>query len=45
MKVIFGKEQAEEMWREWAANPGRDIVADVHPKVFEMINIMRTKPV
>lgn len=45
LKAVFGEQRAEVIWRQLAANPGRDIIAEVKPGVYEMLNIMRTKPV
>lgn len=41
LKVVFGEKQAAKIWRDLAANPGRDIVAEVPEPIFELLNRMK----
>jgi hypothetical protein len=41
LKRLLGEQQAERVWREMAANPGRDIVVDITPENLELLNRMK----
>lgn len=41
LKILLGERQALYVWRELAANPGRDIVVEVTPENLELLNRMK----